>query len=134
MGAFKQTPYILVEMEAEDGEKEKGGDHSDKSELQKEALSTEVGTQSTHFVIFYALLFGFHRTCVRVCITAVSIASVKINLFGGSSCFVIKTHRVDISQETCAGLKVFINVYICPSSSVELVPSMKKVLSIMTRT
>ena len=47
-------------MEAEDGEKEKGGDHSDKSELQKEALSTEVGTQSTHFVIFYALFFGFH--------------------------------------------------------------------------
>ena len=60
MDAFKQTPYILVEMEAEDGEEEKGGDHSDKSELHKEALSTEVGTQSTHFVIFYALFFGFH--------------------------------------------------------------------------
>ena len=61
MDAFKQTPYILVEMKAEDGEDEKGGDESVKSELHKEALSTEVGAQSTHFVIFYALFFvGFH--------------------------------------------------------------------------
>ena len=64
---------------------------------------------------------------------AASLEAVKINLSSDSSCFVFKSRRVSIKQDLPVGLKVFVNVYTCPSSSIELAASFTKLLFITTR-